>query len=403
MKNNVFRKVAFLVLVLVLSVAGYASCAELDDVKEELERQQRLIEELKRKVEELEKIERLKAIREKEEEEMGPQFGRNLGAFGDINLLTDSRERENPTFSIGSLGLYTSASYKERLNFLFEMIIYAHNNRSGVNLERLWIGYTFSDTFILRAGRFHTALGRWNKTYHHARHLFPAVDRPFFLKFESIGGIFPVHIVGLELAGSKEMSYGKLKYWIEVGNGPGFRKDRHKSIFGGGDYKLAPNNMFDTNHSKQVAVRAYLEPASIEGLGIGMSGTNFKVGDSNRTITVNEGIYGIDLRYAVGDVELMGEFFYLTNGTAQANAWYLQLSRSMNRFIPYARVEVLDGEDGDPYLSNLSAGRDRTQYIVGTSYVLDLLHSSLKFQYRYDSLKGEKIYNVIEAQWAFHF
>ncbi|HHD12026.1 MAG TPA: hypothetical protein ENK42_06260 [Deltaproteobacteria bacterium] len=401
--KNLFCKVSLVVFVFILSLAGYAGGAELDDVRRELERQQRLIEELKRKVEELEKIERLKAIRTKEEEEMGPQFGRNLGAFGDISFLTDSRERQNPTFSIGSLGLYTSASYRERLNFLFEMIVYAHNNRSGVNLERLWVGYTFSDAFIIRAGRFHTALGRWNKSYHHARHLFPTVDRPFFLKFESIGGVMPVHIVGMELAGSKELSYGKLKYWIEVGNGPGFRKDRHKSIFAGGDYKLAPNNMFDTNHSKQVAMRIYLEPSSIEGLGVGVSGTNFKVGTSNRSITVNEGIYGIDLKYVIKGVEVMGEFFLFTNGTAQANAWYLQLSRPVERFTPYARVEVLDGEDGDPYLSNLSGGKDRTQYIMGLRYAIDLLHSSLKFQYRYDSMDGEKIYNVFETQWAFHF
>ncbi len=398
------QKAGFFILVLLLTLtAEYAGGTELEEVKEELEQQQRLIEELRKKIEELEKIERLEAIRTKEEEEIGPQFGRNLGAFGDINFLTDSRERKNPTFSIGSLGLYTSASYRERLNFLFEMIVYAHNNRSGVNLERLWVSYTFSDTFILRAGRFHTALGRWNKTYHHARHLFLTVDRPFFLKFENTGGIMPVHIVGMELAGSKELSYGRFKYWIEVGNGPGFRRDRHKSIFGGGSYKLAPNNLFDVNHSKQVAMRIYLEPASIEGLGIGVFGTNFKVEDTKHTITVNQGIYGIDLRYVIADVELLGEFFYLTNGSADANAWYLQLSKPVGMFIPYARVEVLDGKDSDPYLTNLSGGRDRTQYIAGVKYILDLLHSSLKLQYRYDSLKGDKVYNIVEAQWAFHF
>ena len=59
------------------------------------------------------------------------------------------------------------------------MVVEDLNDRAIVDIERLWVGYTFDDLLIARAGRFHTALGYWNTEYHHGKHLFLSVDRPF--------------------------------------------------------------------------------------------------------------------------------------------------------------------------------------------------------------------------------
>jgi hypothetical protein len=36
-------------------------------------------------------------------------------------------------------------------------------------------------------------------------------------------------------------------------------------------------------------------------------------------------------------------------------------------------------------------------------YDMDVLHSSLKAQYRFDDAEDSDDFNVFEAQWSFHF
>ncbi|HLE08327.1 MAG TPA: hypothetical protein VI914_01690, partial [Thermodesulfobacteriota bacterium] len=90
-------------------------------------------------------------------------------------------------------------------------------------------------------------------------------------------------------------------------------------------------------------------------------------------------------------------------GTPAANAYYIRVAHEIGEFVPYLRYETLDGKDDDPYLGILSGGADRSQYIAGVRYDVDPLHSAIKAQYRYDDTEGEKLRNVFELQWAFHF
>jgi hypothetical protein len=117
----------FACLLIVMAARGYAD--DVSDLKKE-------IEELKKRVEEMEERGKAKA------EPPWARFGANLGLFGDVNYSTHSRERENKTFYAGALGLYSTASVDERLNFLFEAIIVSHNDRSSIDMERIWAGYT---------------------------------------------------------------------------------------------------------------------------------------------------------------------------------------------------------------------------------------------------------------------
>lgn len=335
------------------------------------------------------------------------QFGRGLGAFGDMNYLSRSREKHNPTFSIGSLGLYSTASYPDsRLNFLFEMIIVAHNSRTSVNLERLWAGYTVNDALILRAGRFHTAMGYWNKNFHHGRHFFPTVDRPFFLKFEDIGGVIPAHIVGLEVDGTMKAAFGKVKYWAQFGNGPGVTLDVHTRNV---KYQLKPNNLFDNNEGKQFVGRLSIEPtfinkiSDVSSLKLGVFGTNFLLEDRRSTFTTHETIYGADIYLSLKPLEFIGEYFRFENNDDLGEAFYTQLSYNLERYTFFARFERLLSETNDPYLSILTGGKDRRQSIAGIRYDLDYLHSAFKAQYRRDEVDLGEDFDVFEVQWSFHF
>ncbi|MCK4738794.1 MAG: hypothetical protein KAT46_02495 [Deltaproteobacteria bacterium] len=404
------------IVLIILLVFGFYLSSSIPAFSESLGDLSEKLIALEERIKELEGKEHSMPVGADHMAELKNQFGDNLGAFADINFRTDSREYGESTFTIGAIGLYTSGSYKDRLNFIFEMVIVAHNSKTSVSLERVWTGYTFNDALIVRAGRFHIALGHWNKTYHHGKLLYYTIERPFFLKFEETKGVIPVHIVGLELTGSAKVGAAKLKYWLEVGNGPGIKADRHSgSVF----HKLTPTNMFDTNDSKQVAGRLCLD---FKGVKLGIFGTKFYVDFFDDTLPAaspfsppivvdhQQFIYGADLYFKEKKLEVISEYFRFDNKDEDGEAYYTQLAYLAGKLTPFLRYERLRShtvtQDKDMYLTLLSGGANRLQYIGGFKYDLDYLRSGLKVQYRFDKMdiNGEPDYKkVLELQWAFHF
>ena len=372
--------------------------AEDGDLERRLDEQQREIDELRDKLDAMEESGRLKEEAERDMAGIMPAFGKNLGAFGDINYFSETRESyDNDGFSLGTLSLFSTAAIGERTNLLFEMALVSHNSRTTVSVERFWASYAYSDPLTVRAGRFHTALGYWNKTYHHGKHLFNTVERPFFIKFESIGGVVPVHIVGLEATGSFDAGLGRARYWIEYGNGASFKYDPHT-----GKQRLVVNSKFDVDESKQGVVRLSLSPSALRGLSLGLSYSRLNI-DTPSFQGLDQDIYVADVHYENGIADVTAELFRFKNDTHSAKAWYVEVSRGIGSYTPFVRYETLDASAGDPYLGALSGGTSREQRIAGVRYDIDPVHSSIKVQYRGDELEGSADYDIFEAQWSFFF
>lgn len=346
------------------------------DLKEMILRQQREIETLSQK---------MKDIEDKSES----RFGWNLGLFGDVNYSTRSREHPQDSFFIDELAIYSTASYGDRLNFFTEIAF--EQEEMEIDIERVWAGYTVNDLLILRAGKFHTALGYWNKTYHHGKQFFHTVDRPFFLAFEHDGGVIPTHITGLEVEGGKTFPVGRLKYEFQLGNGPALKEDERV---------LDPNDTSDNNSSKQPVIRVSFKPSAISGLSAGLSATAYEVSTSTRR-GVDEAVYGVDIYYSGKGLEFVSEGFLFRNSDGSGNAYYVQLAYTKDTWTPYVRFERLEIEKEDPYFADLENGFDRSQTILGIRYDMDPVISSLKFQYRRDD--SGRDYDVFETQWSFHF
>ena len=108
-----------------------------------------------------------------------------------------SRPRTTNAFSAPRLELFLTST-QGKLAFLAEtMFEVGDANEFGIDMERIEIGYLFSDKFRLRVGRFHTAIGYYNDAYHHGRYFQMTVDRPTMVRFEDEGGLIPAHSVGL--------------------------------------------------------------------------------------------------------------------------------------------------------------------------------------------------------------
>jgi hypothetical protein len=385
--SRLFRIDFAVLLFLIVFLASPSSKAEEPPQGGEIIRLQREIDELRRSIEELRKEEVETIIEE------GQNFGVNLGLFGHLNFSTNSREKAHSGFSLGDMDLYTTMNYGKRLDGLAEFVIEVEDNAFSPNIERLWVGYTFSDLLIIRAGKHHSVLGYWNRTYNHSMQLHHTVERPFFLKFKGSGSVIPVHITGLEFGGSRGYGFGRFKYGIQVGNGTRIAASKLKS-----------EDASDLeNSNKQVILRISFNPSALLELNVGLSGTTFKIDTSSKS-GLRERILGADIAYQRGAMELLAEYFRIENSQAAGDAFYIQLAYNIYGDItPYTRFESLDADAADPYFSDLEGGFDRAQVIAGVRYDIDILRSSIKAQYRYDDTKGGNDYNVFETQWSFGF
>lgn len=375
-----------MIFLLAMLYPAAAKAAEPSDVQKKLDEQQKEIDKLRLDMDKLKQDSRMRAVHS--------EFSGHIGIFADADFSTKSREKSKDSFFIGDLDIHASGNYADRLTSFLELLVENEEEGFIVDVARLWIGYSFSDLLIVRAGKQHAALGYWNKTYHHGKQLFTTIDRPFFLAFEYESGVLPVHTTGIELEGKWPYPFAKMKYEFEVGNGP------HINPATG---KLAPNSAADNNGVKQFALRISGQPAAIANLSMGVSGALFTVNTGTKG-DIEEQVYGADMAYSYRGIEFLAEYFGLLNSYAASSAFYAQLAYSLKEDItPYARYEALQADGGDPYLKSLSGGFSRKQAIAGIKYDIDVVKSSIKIQYRHDDAQNRNTYDVLEAQWSFGF
>ena len=346
------------------------------------------IRSLQDRIERLEAAQSLREV-EQEHEELRPRFGLNLGVFGDLNASSTPRGQQRPAFGLGEIGLYSTARSGDRLTFLFEAAIELDEDPTEFEVERYWVGYTFSDRLVVRAGRVHTAIGYWNRTYHHARYFFPTIDRPFVLAYD---WVLPTHLVGVEFAGTLRRGPTSLHYELEIGNGPEI--DTTNQVL------KVTDGVQDRERSKQAALRIVGGHAALPGLTVGLSGTTYAFD----VPSLRESVIGMEVARLGTRLEWIAEGWRLANPSAVAWAGYLQGAWKLrDATMPFARVEWLETDAADPYLVALNAAVDRRQLIAGIRHDVEPLHSVLKAQYRRDSRADDHIRHIAELQWAFGF
>lgn len=328
-----------------------------------------------------------------------------LHGFADVSYHHDIHDDAEPqenngAFNLGPIDLYVAESLGPRLDVLTEIAI-----ESGiVDLERLQVGYLFSDALKVYMGRFHTSLGYWNTAYHHGAFLHTTIQRPFFLHFEDEGGILPVHTVGLLLSGRQFLGVGEISYGALVGNGSSIIDEAGAPV-------LDPNNETDPNKNKAVGLRAAFAPARLRGWTVGASAYTSRVLDERTlipAIDVTQTILGADLTFLGAPWEFITEYFLvrdkdkLGTTTATNHLYYVQLGREFaERVTPYARHEQMSLDEADPYMSGLGAIDKRIE-TAGVRFRVGG-QSVVKIEGRFITDDGLDSHQEYGAQWAFTF
>lgn len=347
-----------------------------------------------------------------------------LNGFTDVSFTKRANggketEFRNGNFAIGTLDLYL-AQHLEDTEILVELVI---EEGDVLDLERLYIGYTFSDALRVRAGRFHIPIGFWNTSYHHGVQLQPTINRPEFLRFEDDGGIIPAHMIGAYISGRVRPSLGAVEYGALIGNGP-----RITNYEGMGHNSLVPNNIEDNNSEKSFAFHTSISPEAIEGLKAGISGNFSKIQNDTdavrekqddgtdviiNPVNVNQLILAAALIYDVGNTDLSGEYFIIQNKdnspggkSRTSSAYYVLATYSINdTFIPYLMFDKTAADQSDPYFKSLNT-QDISKLTAGLRYNISY-RSSIKAEFRTldmsDPNKKNDTWDEYAIQWALAF
>lgn len=356
----------------------------------------------------------------------GSGEGLPIHGFMDVGFASNSRGTSaNPMgFNLGSLSFYLAPHFGDKVKALVEPNFeVTPEGAVATDLERLQIGYTFSDTATVWGGRFHTPYGYWNTGFHHGAQMQTSVLRPRFLDFEDKGGILPAHMVGLWGAGKVKAGEGKLTYDVFAGNGPKIAMGPTDSLGAQTSGTLDINQAGDNNHQAMVGFNlGYEFSGSMDGLRLAVHSLRGDVDDdSDASIPGSTSLNKTELNMVGGSVvylsddwEVLSEYYHFsdkdksgTSGTHKSWADYLQVGKSFNDLTPYVRFEKTVLNQLDNYFGMQASGQSYTRQALGLRYNLNQ-KAALKFELLNSSFKAESgrtadNYRSLFAQYAIGF
>ncbi len=140
---------------------------------------------------------------------------KSVHGFADVNFDMIEGTGSDSRFKLGEHDTYVTGTLDSRTSYLSEITV-EHEGTDGweLALERFWVRYEFNQLLNASVGKFHSAVGYWNRTYHHGSFLFASIDKPVSRS------LFPIHTTGLLLSG-KQSSGARISYDLMIGNGTG--------------------------------------------------------------------------------------------------------------------------------------------------------------------------------------
>lgn len=331
-----------------------------------------------------------------------------FGIFSDVILSQNDAPGENAGFALGAIDFFASANINDETRVFVEYVFEETGEGLVTDLERLWITRTFSDEFNLGAGRFHTPLGTWNRTYHHGAILQDTVSRPFFLDFEDgDSAILPTHIVGVLTSGTFIFDNSELSYEAYIANGPSLDSSQSNS-------EIDINVASDPNSEKTLGFRITysLDVMPLQASLMYMDNTIAESADTGGFIArgetlIEQAISGFDINYITDQYDFLLEYYSLSNNAKignlekhKATAYFAQFGYRLNQTnkIIY-RYADLDGDANDDYLSILGVS-SANHHVAAYRYDIDE-SNSIKFEWNKKNPEAGDADTTLTLQWAF--
>ena len=321
-------------------------------------------------------------------------------------------------FWANALDLYLTPQFTDNSKALVELIFEFLPDGLATDLERIQLGYTFSDRLTTWVGRFHAPYGNWNTAYHHGAEIQTSITRPRFIDFEDKGGLLPAHVMGAWATGDVPLGSAKLTYDLYVGNGNaivGVADDTEPSPRG----YLTINNARDSNNNTLVGANVGYKRG---GMVVGVHGFSQRVNiEDHLSASLGEvnvkmaGLYGA---YEGGNWEGVAEYYRfkndnltMPNGSKSSWLGFTQLGYAVgDKWMPYARLEKATLNQEDPYFNYQAYGVSYQREVVGARYMLNA-KAALKLEAN-QTKEGDGVpatglhngsYKEVRAQYSIRF
>jgi hypothetical protein len=319
---------------------------------------------------------------------------KNIRGFADFNFSLD--EDGHSHFSLGQYDTYITGQLTDRISYLSE-VVFEYDNGWILDVERVWMKYEFTNHFSISGGKFHTALGYWNRTFHHGALLHASINRPSYLLFEDEGGVFPIHATGVLFSG-KEITSARLYYDVIIANGLG----------------ASPTQ----DNDKYKALNAYLHTRAIDGIDAGISVYIDRI-SQGATVDAHTNAMGdpiplpetVDQLILSGSLAIEKHVFSLFTEIAGVrnkgkstgiHTWtrgfYALGSIELNAITPFIMLDYLNIKPQDIYYSP----QEEKALSLGINYRPSFT-TVFKLQYTHKSIANTKNQNTFAAQMAIGF
>jgi hypothetical protein len=301
------------------------------------------------------------------------------------------------SFSLGDFDLFVTSNVGSHLRMLAELLITSdYTNLFSPELDRMMLTYKFNDYLSITAGKFNTAIGFYTNEFHRARYFQTATGRPLMFSDEDVGGVLPVHSVGVSMTGA--IPSGSLgAHWVaEVANG--------RDVTGTGGTSV--QNFVDNNNGKAVNFALYVRPEWLSGFQSGASFYRDQLYPPGAAGAVDERIYSTYAALVRPHTELIAEGALiqdndaLTGRLTQVVTSYAQASQLFGRVRPYFRYDYQNAASSDPifgYLGRRSGPSAGVRFDLGDFVALKVQFGRLADTTAHVST------NDAQAQVAFAF
>lgn len=318
-----------------------------------------------------------------------------IRGFADVGAHVSRANGTTSSFGLGQMDLLINSRLSERVSVLGELVFESgEDNEMGVDLERILLQYSPSDSFNLAVGRYHTAIGYYNTAYHHGTYFQTATGRPFIFEFEDEGGVLPSHNVGMTINGRVPSGGLGLHYVAEIGNGRAYQSARSGAV----------QNTFDTDGGKAVNLGAFIRPDKLIGFQAGFSYYRDRFTPDGQS-KIGQTILAAHAVYQRPDFEFLNEALLIRHTprggsrTWNTSAFYTQIAHRFRKYRPFFRYQYFNAPDSDPVIGD--AGLRHGPSLGLRVDVNDF--AAFKLQYDHLRQRRQRAINSLMAQFAFTF
>lgn len=320
-----------------------------------------------------------------------------INGFGEVRLYTDP-DNTGGAFQMGPFDLFLTKSMDKQTSFLVELVVEGDDSSGEMKIEaeRMYVQHDVNNWVKVAGGRFHTALGYWNETFHHGSYLATAASRPVMYRFEDEGGLLPIHTIGVEVKGNGVYEGGNLGYVLNIGNGRGGLSDPPQNISDRDNKKSMSGVLYYEKNGTRYGINAYADTIPDEDSASPATPTAF---------LGKESIVGAHFVWKTPKFEWLNEMMQVSHSfenhptatDTTISAFYSQFSYELNLVTPYVRIESVTPNEPDPYLG---INEDTWYYTLGLRYDLTG-SSSLKLEIEQKAEKNLDDVYVSQLNWSF--